>query len=98
MKEYDTNSDKVISFEEFLRIVADHLYDKNKFEADVRGAFLRFDKDRSGFVTREELKKAMRELGEKLAEDEIDEMMREADINGDSKISLQEFVNIMNSK
>lgn len=43
-----------------------------------------FDTDKSGNISREELKNVMNSLNEHLTEDEIDEMIREADQDGGS--------------
>jgi Ca2+-binding EF-hand superfamily protein len=43
-----------------------------------------FDTDKSGNISREELKNVMNSLNEHLTEDEIDEMIREADLDGGS--------------
>ena len=98
LKEYDNDGDKRISFDEFLKVALDHLNDKSKYEQDLRNAFHNFDKDSNGFITRSELKETMKELGQKLNDDEIDQMLKEADINGDSKISFVEFMKLMSSK
>ncbi len=37
----------------------------------------------------------MTNLGEKLTEEEVDEMIREADIDGDGHINYEEFVRMM---
>lgn len=42
-----------------------------------------FDKDGNGFVSAAELKHVMTNLGEKLSDEEVDEMIREADVDGD---------------
>ncbi|CDJ36704.1 calmodulin, putative [Eimeria mitis] len=37
----------------------------------------------------------MTNLGEKLTDEEVDEMIREADIDGDGQINYEEFVGMM---
>ena len=38
------------------------------------------------FITSEELNRVMTTLGEKLSKEEVDEMIREADLDGDGKV------------
>jgi Ca2+-binding EF-hand superfamily protein len=40
----------------------------------------------------------MTNLGEKLTDEEVDEMIREADIDGDGQINYEEFVKMMMAK
>ena len=40
----------------------------------------------------------MTNLGEKLTDEEVDEMIREADIDGDEQVNYEEFVAMMTSK
>ena len=40
----------------------------------------------------------MTNLGDKLTDEEVDEMIREADIDGDGQVNYEEFVNVMTSK
>ena len=42
-----------------------------------------------------ELRFVMGNLGEKLTDDEIEEMILEADIDGDGQINYEEFVKLM---
>jgi len=37
-------------------------------------------------------------LGEKSTDEEVDEMIREADIDGDGQVNYEEFVKMMTSK
>ena len=40
----------------------------------------------------------MTNLGEKLTDEEVDKMIREADIDGDGQVNYEEFVTMMTSK
>ena len=42
--------------------------------------------------------RSMTNLGEKLTDEEVDEMIREADIDGDGQINYEEFVKVMMAK
>ena len=48
-----------------------------------------FDKDGNGFISAAELRHVMTNLGEKLTDEEVDEMIREADIDGDGQINYE---------
>ncbi len=52
-------------------------------EEEILEAFKVFDKDGNGFISAAELRHIMTNLGEKLTDEEVDEMIREADIDGD---------------
>ena len=51
-----------------------------------------------GFISAAELRHIMTNLGEKLTDEEVDEMIREADIDGDGQINYEEFVKMMMAK
>ena len=46
-----------------------------------------FDKDGSGKISEDELRTVMQSLGETLTDDELREMIREADTDGDGEIN-----------
>ena len=48
-----------------------------------------FDKDGDGTISATELRYVMANLGEKMTDEEIDEMLREADTDGDGKIDYE---------
>ena len=56
---------------------------------ELKEAFAVFDKDGSGTITSDELKEVMKAMGENLTEEEIDQMIREADIDGDGEINYE---------
>ena len=58
-------------------------------------AFRVFDKDGSGYVSSSELKMVMSKLGVDFTDDELNEMVLEADIDGDGQVCFEEFYNMM---
>lgn len=56
-------------------------------EDDLQKDFKVFDKGDSGKLNAAELRHIMTNLGEKLTDEEVDEMIKEADINGDGQIA-----------
>ncbi len=45
-----------------------------------------------------QLRHVMINLGEKLTDEEINEMIREADVDGDGQVNYEEFVKMMMAK
>lgn len=64
-------------------------------QEEIQEAFKVFDKDGNGYISAAELRHVMTSLGEKLTEEEVDEMIREADIDQDGQINYEEFVKMM---
>lgn len=46
-----------------------------------------FDRNGDGFISAPELRIVMTNLGEKLTDEEVDDMIREADLDGDGVVS-----------
>uniref|UniRef100_A0A8P4KEH6 Calmodulin 2a (phosphorylase kinase, delta) n=1 Tax=Dicentrarchus labrax TaxID=13489 RepID=A0A8P4KEH6_DICLA len=73
--------------------------------SQFKEAFSLFDKDGDGTITTKELGTVMRSLGQNPTEaelqdmiNEVDEMIREADIDGDGQVNYEEFVQMMTAK
>ena len=58
-------------------------------EEEIREAFKVFDRDNNGFISAAELRHVITSIGEKLSDDEVDEMIREADQDGDGRIDCE---------
>ncbi|KAK4107130.1 EF-hand [Canariomyces notabilis] len=54
-----------------------------------------FDKDNTGDITASELGKVMRELGLNPSDEELKDLINEADLNKDGVISFEEFLALM---
>ena len=97
MNEVDSDGNGMIDFPEFLTMMARKMKTTD-FEEELRAAFDVFDKDGNGFITAQELAIAMKNLGEKMTQDDIQRMIREADLDGDNQIDFEEFKKMMSSK
>lgn len=74
------------------------LKDKGE-EREIRDAFRVFDINGNGFVSAAEIKQAMVRLGESVNDEDVDDMIREADEDGDGHISYDgEYVCNCNAK
>jgi len=94
MLEADLDGNGTIEFPEFLELMKEK-YGSDDQESDLREAFKIFDRDRDGFIDMRELKKVSMMLGTCLDPQEIDELMEEADVDGNGKIDYEEFVKML---
>ena len=58
-------------------------------EEELREAFRVFDRNGDGFISASELRHVMTNLGEKLTDDEVEDMIREADLDGDGLVNYE---------
>ena len=77
-----------IEFPEFLTMMARKMKDSDS-EDEIREAFRVFDKDGNGFISAAELRYVMTNIGEKLTDEEVDEMVQVADIDEDGQINYE---------
>merc|ERR1719217_1275246 len=89
--EVDDDGNESIEFPEFLKLMASKLQDTDSVE-EMREAFMVFDRDKSGSVTASELKHVMNNLGEQVTNEEVEEMIKEADADGDGELSFDDFL------
>ncbi|XP_072955708.1 probable calcium-binding protein CML11 [Typha angustifolia] len=89
----DTNSNGLVEFSEFIGLVAPELVPaKSPYtEQQLQQLFRVFDRDGNGFITAAELAHSMAKLGHALTAKELTGMIKEADTDGDGRISFQEF-------
>ncbi|XP_044747790.1 caltractin-like [Coccinella septempunctata] len=94
ISEIDKDCTGKISFEDFLELMAVKMSEKDSKE-EILKAFRLFDDDDTGKITFKNLKRVAKELGENLTDEELQEMLDEADVNGDGEISQEEFLRVM---
>ncbi|KAK9083648.1 hypothetical protein Scep_030119 [Stephania cephalantha] len=94
ISEVDVDGNGTIEFGEFLNLMAKKMKETDA-EEELKEAFKVFDKDQNGYISANELRHVMINLGEKLTDEEVEQMIREADLDGDGQVNYEEFVRMM---
>ncbi|KAJ7954818.1 putative Calmodulin [Quillaja saponaria] len=94
ISEVDVDGNGTIEFSEFLDLMAKKMKE-NDSEEELKEAFKVFDKDQNGYISANELRHVMINLGEKLTDEEVEQMIKEADLDGDGQVNYDEFVKMM---
>lgn len=92
---YDVDGNKVVDFEEFLKLMGE-LPAENMTE--LRHVFAIFDKNGDGYISKSEMKSAMKKINENFNDEEIDDIIKEADLDDDGEVNFNEFVVLMTPK
>ncbi|EDW99380.1 caltractin [Drosophila yakuba] len=83
-----------IAFNVFLQLMTIKMAEKDTKE-EILKAFRLFDDDETGKISFRNLKRVARELGETLTDEELREMIDEADLDNDGEVNQEEFLRIM---
>lgn len=83
----DSNQDELIHYSDFLAAMVETCITLH--DDTLKQAFNKFDKDSSGFITADNMCEV---LGSSSHEDEVEDLIREADLTNDNRISFPEFV------
>ncbi|EDW16097.1 calmodulin-related protein 97A [Drosophila mojavensis] len=97
LNDVDVTGKEQIDFDKFCSLMCRHAQE-NDLDEEFREAFMIFDRNEDGFISPAELRFVMANLGEKLTDEEIDDMIREADFDGDGKIDYEEFIYMISPK
>jgi len=86
-----------IDFNDFQEMMRGRMPDKNSRE-EINKVFALFDEDETGKISFKNLKNISTELGESLTDEELKEMIEEADRDGDGLINPEEFYRVMRKR
>ncbi|CAI2382280.1 unnamed protein product [Moneuplotes crassus] len=92
--EADRDGSGYIEYDEFERLILQHMkepYTKN----ELIEAFNIFDENKSGKISAQELKNVCMQAGDRMKASELEEIIQEADINGDGELDIDEFSNML---
>ena len=94
ISDIDKDGSGTIDFSEFLEMMTAKMSERDSRE-EILKAFRLFDDDETGKISFRNLKRVAKELGENMTDEELQEMIDEADRDGDGEISEDEFLRIM---
>jgi Ca2+-binding EF-hand superfamily protein len=99
-KELDRNHDQRISRQEFqvyknILVERENRFHRSSFEEKLDSVFILFDRDQDNYISPQEIRETMENLGEHIDDDLIEEMMQTADTNHDGRISREEFKRLL---
>eukprot|EP00494_Astrolonche_serrata_P013541 UN13663 len=64
-------------------------------QEEILRAFRLFDDDETGQITLKNLRRVANEIGENMTDEELQEMLDEADRNGDGTVNEKEFCRVI---
>ena len=94
IQDVDTDGSGQIEWDEFLKMMTTKLLNRDPME-EIKKAFKLFDDDNTGKISFKNLKRVAKELGEKITDEELQEMIDEADRDGDGEVNEDDFIRIM---
>ncbi|XP_017078918.1 neo-calmodulin [Drosophila eugracilis] len=97
INEVDSDGNGSITAAEFCTVILRKMHDTGQ-EEELRDTFRVFDKENNGYITIIELKNIFTALSVKVSDEELEDMIREYDLDQDNKINYEEFVNMMTTR
>ena len=97
ISDIDSSGDGDIDFSEFLEMMTGKMGEKDSRE-DIEKVFKLFDDDNTNKISFRNLARVAEELGENIDDEELQDMINQADRDGDGEINIDEFYRIMKKK
>ncbi|KAF9274623.1 hypothetical protein BGZ68_000484 [Mortierella alpina] len=92
----DPTGSNVINFEKFLEVLMrpDGFKPAGTYQEFING-FKVFDKEGNGYISVGELRYVLTNLGEKLSDPEVDELLKGVEVDKGSKVNYEDFVKMI---
>lgn len=97
VKDIDADGNATIEFSEFLEMMEGKMSEKDLID-EMKKAFKLYDDDNTGKITFKNLERVAKELGEAMSAEELQELITEADTDGDGALSEAEFIAVMQAQ
>ena len=93
--EYDEDEKGGLQFGEFLRLMVRGSPNSYETKEEIMKIFKKFDKNKDGFITIDDLRSVKKDLSEDIDEDSLKLIITKSDSNMDGKISFEDFYNVV---
>lgn len=94
IKQYDRDDSGTIDFIEFFDLLYKKMND-TELEQEILEIFEAFDRDGNGVLSGQEIQSIMDLVGVHLTDDQVSELIKQADLDGDGCLNFSEFFRIM---
>ncbi|NXW03853.1 CETN1 protein, partial [Fregetta grallaria] len=94
VSEFSEEGSEKLAFKSFLQVMTQKMAEPC-LKKEILEAFKVFDCDGTGKISFENLKVVASEVGEDITDEELQEMIDEADVDGDGEVDKQEFLRIL---
>jgi calmodulin len=95
INEMDPYANGAIDFYEFVLLMARKIKKYTDTEKEMIEALKVFDRGGTGLISCADLRYMIRQLGEHLTDEEVNEIIREAVLDDDGQINYQKFVRML---
>jgi len=96
MAEVDENASGSIDFSEFLALMSPKV--TTDLEEDIDLSWKLFGGIDNGWLPSKEVRQVLVDFGEGITEEELTDMMAEADVDGDGEVTFEEFHKMMRTR
>ncbi|XP_056638487.1 troponin C, isoallergen Bla g 6.0101-like [Diorhabda carinulata] len=95
--EVDEDGSGELEFDEFIILASRFMVeeDAEAMQQELKEAFRLYDKEGNGYITTSTLKEILKELDDKITNEELDMMIEEIDADGSGTVDFDEFMEVM---
>jgi len=90
----DADGSGSVDFYEFVTLMAHKMAD-TKDQSSLKASFSLFDHSGDGFIDSDEMRRLMINVGEPVTIEDVNELIREVDLDGDGVVNYDEFTKVV---